>query len=101
MISKPVWQSLVTIAAIVGAVWAIEVRYQLAVAADEQHQYLAAEDEVGRLETDLKLIDLELKQIRAIKERRELTDEESDRETYLKQRRQIITERLTEVTKAA
>ena len=89
------------IAILIGAVFAVEGRYEKAEAASQEHQYLAAESETGRLETELRLIDLELKQLRALAESRSLTPEEFDREEYLKQRRAIIEARLLELTKAA
>lgn len=43
-----------------GSVIAIESRYQKAEAASQEHQYLAAENEVGRLETVIEARLLEL-----------------------------------------
>lgn len=101
MISNKLWAGITTIAAIAAATVAVETRYQKASAAESQHEYLASSNETGRLETELKLIELEIRQLRALKETRELSDEENDRESYLKERRKIITERLTEITTAA
>lgn len=101
MITADVWKGVLAISVIAGSVIAVESRYQSVAHANEQYQLLASEQEVGKLETELKLIDLELKSLRAIRENRAWTEEESAREEYLKQRRVIIEARLLETTKAA
>jgi hypothetical protein len=101
MISADVYKGLVALAFIAGATITVETRYQKADAASQEHQYLAAESEIGRLETELRLLELELKQLRGLSENRPLTAEELDRQEYLKQRRVIIEARLLDLTRAA
>ena len=101
MIDKRLYGGLAALAFIVGTAFGVDSRYEHKGAAQAQHQRLAAEQEVSKLEVELRLIDLELKNLRAIKEIRQWTEEESAREEYLKQRRVIIEARLLELTRTA
>lgn len=48
---------------------------------------------MGDVELDLQRVNLELKMLRTIKERRPLTNDEQDREDYLKKLRMMLIER--------
>lgn len=58
----------------------------------EQHEALTASAVAGDVELELKRVDLELKLLRTIQERRELTADEADRKTYLEDLRKVLIE---------
>lgn len=89
------------VAAIVTSAVGIDARYENRVQADVAHTLLAGERETGELEMELKLIDLELKQLRTVEQIRPLTREEQSRADYLVQRRLLIEARLLETLKTA
>ena len=57
---------------------------------DNQHDAITAEAFAGNVELSLQQIDLELKLLRTIAERRALTADEADRKKYLEALREII-----------
>lgn len=59
---------------------------------DEQHRELQAYTAQQDVELELQRIELELKLLRTIEERRELTPDEEDRKEYLEALREIIIE---------
>ena len=59
---------------------------------DEEHVEIKAQMIAGDVELDLQRVELELKLLRTIQERRELTEDELDRLEYLKQLRAILIE---------
>jgi hypothetical protein len=75
--------------------------FEKASEAADAHELLAAEQEVGKLETELKLLELDIRLLRGIEENRSLTPEETDRRDYLKQRKMLIEARLLNALKTA
>lgn len=65
---------------------------------NEQHEAIVMTAQSGYVELDLQRVELELKLLRTISERRELTEDEKDRLEYLKQLREVL---LTEQRKKA
>ena len=57
---------------------------------DTQHQEIIAQTQAADVELELQRIELELKMLRNIEERRDLTADELDRKEYLETLREII-----------
>ncbi len=57
---------------------------------DEQHDEIKAAAVAADVELDLQRVNLELKLLRTIEERRPLTDDEQDRKEYLESLREIL-----------
>jgi hypothetical protein len=57
-----------------------------------QHEQITAAQVASNVELDLQRVELELKLLRTIEERRELTPDEQDRLEYLKQLREVLIE---------
>ena len=97
---------LVGICTLVGVLFKIEGRFESKLEAQETHQALAqvdlklgAEREIAELRTELKLIDLELKQLRMTESVRALTEDEIFNREYLRQRRIAVETRLLDAIK--
>ena len=56
------------------------------------HDTITAQQVAANVELDLQRVELELKLLRTIEERRELTPDEQDRLDYLKQLREVLIE---------
>lgn len=57
---------------------------------EKRHSAIVASRYVADVDLDLRLVEVELKQLRAIEERRPLTADEQDRKAYLEERRRIL-----------
>jgi hypothetical protein len=101
MIDKKTYAALGAIVFIVGTAFAVDARYENRVSSAKIHELIAAEQEVGKLETELKLLELDIRLLRGIEENRSLTPEETDRRDYLKQRKMLIEARLLNALKTA
>jgi hypothetical protein len=55
-----------------------------------QHETIKAQQVAASVELDLQRVELELKLLRTIEERRELTPDEKDRKAYLESLREVL-----------
>ena len=82
---------------LIGATVASVTYFETSRAADAKHEQLAADQEAGRLDTELKLIELELKMLRAIANP---SPADLDRIRYLEKRQELIEARLLQAQQA-
>lgn len=79
---------------IVGATLAIEARYEKAIAANTVHELLAAENESGRLATQLEIVKIKIDKFIELSKLRPLTDAEQIELRSVEKERDVILERL-------
>ena len=88
MIKTPITAIITTSIAVlgfIGAAYSWDVGQRAA-----DHEFIISSAKESSIDLDLRLIELELKQLRAIEEIRNLSPDEQERVEYLKLRREIL-----------
>lgn len=94
MITKTVWLGITSVAAIASGTVAIEARYEKASAAATEYAQLAADQETGRLRTQLDIIEIKLTRFKELAGVRHLTEAEQIDLRALEQERAALLNRL-------
>ena len=87
-VNKVAISTVISLVTLIGGGYAWELSRQETVVQEVTQQMV-----MGDVELDLKRVELELKLLRTIKERRPLTEDEKDRYEYLKSLRTILKEK--------